>query len=75
MNHVYYNILVLNYLFDLLIFRYSATKMEQPKNIVITGGNRGIGYELVKYFYLQGHNVIFGSRNEQKNSEVVKEIT
>ena len=49
--------------------------MEQPKNIVVTGGNRGIGYEVAKAFYLQGHNVIFGSRNEQKNYQAVKEIT
>ena len=33
------------------------------KNIVVTGGNDGIGYETVKSLYLEGHNVIFGSRN------------
>ena len=49
--------------------------MEPAKNIVVTGGNRGIGYEVAKAFYLEGHNVIFGSRNEQKNYQAVKEIT
>jgi NAD(P)-dependent dehydrogenase (short-subunit alcohol dehydrogenase family) len=32
-------------------------------NIVITGGNSGIGYETMKDLYLRGHNIIFGSRN------------
>lgn len=38
-----------------------------PKNIVVTGGNNGIGYETVKAMYSDGHNVIFGSRNTKKN--------
>jgi NAD(P)-dependent dehydrogenase (short-subunit alcohol dehydrogenase family) len=33
------------------------------KNIVLTGGNNGIGYETVKALYSDGHNIIFGSRN------------
>jgi NAD(P)-dependent dehydrogenase (short-subunit alcohol dehydrogenase family) len=37
------------------------------KNIVLTGGNNGIGYETVKALYSDGHNIIFGSRNKQKN--------
>jgi len=32
-------------------------------NIVITGGNSGIGFETMKDLYLRGHNIIFGSRN------------
>ena len=43
-------------------------------NIVVTGGNSGIGYETVKDLYLRGHNVIFGSRNEAKNKEAVQNI-
>lgn len=33
------------------------------KFIVLTGGNKGIGYETVKDLYEEGHHVIFGSRN------------
>ena len=47
----------------------------EHKNIVVTGGNKGIGYEAVKALYEQGHNVIFGSRNEENNVKAVKEIT
>jgi NAD(P)-dependent dehydrogenase (short-subunit alcohol dehydrogenase family) len=49
--------------------------MITPKNIVVTGGNSGIGYETVKALYEEGHHVIFGSRNVNKNQEVVNEIT
>lgn len=33
------------------------------KNVVITGTSRGIGFELVKLFSAQGHNVLALSRN------------
>lgn len=36
-------------------------------NIVVTGGNTGIGLAVCKKLYLQGHNIIFGARNEAKN--------
>lgn len=35
----------------------------QPKNIIITGTSRGIGYELVGYFTEMGHNVLAISRS------------
>lgn len=34
------------------------------KNVIITGTSRGIGFELVKLFASQGHNVLALSRNE-----------
>lgn len=34
-----------------------------PKNIVITGTSRGIGYQLVAYFVENGHNVVAISRS------------
>ena len=49
--------------------------MMKPKNIVVTGGNSGIGFETVKALYDQGHNVIFGSRSAAKNQEAVTEIS
>lgn len=49
--------------------------MKSVKNIVVTGGNNGIGFETVKSLYLEGHNVIFGSRSIAKNKEAVQEIT
>ena len=41
--------------------------VKATKNIVITGGNSGIGFETAKGLYMDGHNIIFGSRNIQKN--------
>ncbi|WP_108866617.1 SDR family NAD(P)-dependent oxidoreductase [Aquimarina aquimarini] len=35
------------------------------KNIIITGASRGIGYELVKLFAGEGHQVLALSRNEK----------
>ena len=47
----------------------------QAKNIVITGGNSGIGKTAVEKMYEDGHNVIFGSRNVQKNEGVVADVS
>lgn len=41
--------------------------LPKAKNIVITGGNSGIGLETVKALYEQGHHIIFGARNNAKN--------
>ena len=37
--------------------------MDSTKNIVLTGGNTGIGLETAKALHGDGHNIIFGSRN------------
>ncbi|MCB0375395.1 MAG: SDR family oxidoreductase [Sinomicrobium sp.] len=39
--------------------------MSKPKNIVITGTSRGIGFELVKICAASGHRVLALSRNTQ----------
>jgi NAD(P)-dependent dehydrogenase (short-subunit alcohol dehydrogenase family) len=44
------------------------------KNIVITGANSGIGFETVRGLYADGHNLIFGSRSEEKNREALQLI-
>lgn len=40
------------------------------KNIIITGTSRGIGYELVRLFANQGHNVLALSRNVKPISDL-----
>jgi len=40
--------------------------------VVITGASRGIGFELVKYFLVNGHQVIAISRNQDKLLELEK---
>ena len=42
------------------------------KNIVITGGSRGIGFGLAKEFLLAGHRVMISGRNENTLSEARK---
>ena len=55
-----------------------STRPQQPetstKCIVITGGNSGIGLETARGLYGDGHFVIIGSRNQQKNQEAVLDI-
>jgi NAD(P)-dependent dehydrogenase (short-subunit alcohol dehydrogenase family) len=52
----------------------SYLMQRKTMNIVVTGGNSGIGYETMKELYSRGHNVIFGSRNEARNQEAVMGI-
>jgi NAD(P)-dependent dehydrogenase (short-subunit alcohol dehydrogenase family) len=44
------------------------------RNVVITGGNSGVGLETARGLYADGNNVIIGSRNVQKNNEAVQDI-
>jgi len=46
------------------------------KNIIITGTSRGIGFELVKLFAAQGHNVLALSRNDKPVNDLgLKNVT
>ena len=46
------------------------------KNIIITGTSRGIGFELVKLFAAQGHNILALSRNEKPINDLgLKNVT
>ena len=48
--------------------------MQSKKNIVITGANSGIGFQTAKGLYADGHNIVFGSRNQQKNIQALQSI-
>ncbi len=45
------------------------------KNIVITGGNTGIGKETARRLVELGANVYIGARDEKKNKETVDELS
>ena len=51
--------------FYLSIIGLIKNNMQKKLNIVITGGNRGIGYGLMKIF-LKKHNVLITVRNDKK---------
>ena len=44
-------------------------------DVVVTGGNSGVGFETARGLYKDEHNIIFGSRNVKRNEDAVKEIT
>ena len=45
------------------------------QKIVVTGGNYGIGFETAKKLYEDGHHIIIGSRNEERNKEAINKIS
>jgi len=54
----------------LLHFSHQAMSPQSaPKTILITGGNSGIGYELVRQLAALGHNVYLTSRSEQSGKD------
>ena len=55
-------------------FNLLFKKMQTAKNIVVTGGNDGVGKETVRGLYKDGHNLIFGSRNQERNESAAKNI-
>ncbi|KAF9267550.1 NAD(P)-binding protein [Marasmius fiardii PR-910] len=46
----------------------------QPRIILVTGGNSGIGYELVRLLASRGHVVYLSSRSEESGREVLKKL-
>nr|XP_043618773.1 (+)-neomenthol dehydrogenase-like [Erigeron canadensis] len=48
--------------------------MEKKRYAIVTGGNKGIGYEICRQLALQGVQVILTARNESRGMEAVKKI-
>lgn len=44
------------------------------KNVLITGGNRGVGFEIVKGMVAEGYKVLMGCRDEDAGLEAKKDI-
>ena len=44
------------------------------KNVLITGANKGIGFETAKQLAESGHHVFLGSRDEQKGNDAVNKL-
>ena len=44
------------------------------KNVLVTGGNRGVGLEIVKGMLSKGYKVLMGCRDEESGLEVKKDI-
>jgi 3-oxoacyl-[acyl-carrier protein] reductase len=46
-----------------MVFPQGDEKMSQPRTVLITGGNRGIGYSIAEEFVAQGHRVAVTARS------------
>lgn len=53
-----------------------STKMTDPRIVLITGGNTGIGYESVKALYAspQPHTILMGSRSLEKAENSISKL-
>jgi NAD(P)-dependent dehydrogenase (short-subunit alcohol dehydrogenase family) len=44
------------------------------KTILVTGANKGIGFEIVRQLLILGHRVILGARDETKGQEAIEQL-
>jgi NAD(P)-dependent dehydrogenase (short-subunit alcohol dehydrogenase family) len=49
-------------------------KKEEMKNVLITGANKGIGFEMAKQMAQSGYFVFLGSRDKRKGIDAVKKL-
>jgi short-subunit dehydrogenase len=54
----------------LLLFTSAAYPEPNPQTVLITGSNRGIGFEFVKQYADKGYNVIATCRNPDKADDL-----
>ncbi|CDZ74614.1 3-oxoacyl-[acyl-carrier-protein] reductase [Peptoniphilus sp. ING2-D1G] len=45
------------------------------KNVIVTGGGKGIGYGITEVFLKEGANVVFSGRNVEQGERTVKELS
>ncbi|MGM9968663.1 MAG: SDR family NAD(P)-dependent oxidoreductase, partial [Rummeliibacillus sp.] len=45
--------------------------MNKSKIVLITGGNKGIGFETARQLGNMGYEILIGARNEKKGHEAV----
>uniref|UniRef100_UPI0037E8F698 polyprenol dehydrogenase n=1 Tax=Semicossyphus pulcher TaxID=241346 RepID=UPI0037E8F698 len=55
-------------------FRLPVMPRQDGKVAIVTGGSRGIGYEVVRHMARLGAHVIIGGRNEQEGLAAVRKI-
>ncbi|XP_074515758.1 polyprenol dehydrogenase isoform X1 [Sebastes fasciatus] len=55
-------------------FRLPVMPRQDGKVAIVTGGGRGIGYEVVRHMARLGAHVIIGGRDEQEGLEAVRRI-
>lgn len=48
--------------------------MSYPKIVLVTGGNRGIGFEMCRQLAAEGHQVLLGSRDVEKGRTAAAQI-
>ncbi|XP_010764331.1 dehydrogenase/reductase SDR family member on chromosome X-like, partial [Notothenia coriiceps] len=55
-------------------FRLPVMPRQDGKVAIVTGGDRGIGYEVVRHMARLGAHVIIGGRDEQEGLAAVRRI-
>src|SRR4051812_1491392 len=50
------------------------SKSATPRIVLVTGANRGIGFETAKQLSMRGFHVVIAARNEKKGTQAVEEM-
>lgn len=57
---------------EVILILVGGIIMENSKKVLITGGNKGIGYETARQLGKLGFKILLGSRDEKKGQEAVR---